>query len=138
VLLKLQKIKSQYLHRYDHTSTRSTGRKSFSKRTRIETSLEVSVSENTKLLELARGSYEFKAATVAAKRQKMDVETRLQKSHVLWDMIESSHIPYMVSVRYGLIWTGPDLYGPLLFIFIVRVIYGSYCSLLLRHRYCLL
>jgi hypothetical protein len=51
-------------------------------------------------------------------------------------MIESSHIPYMVSVPYGLIWTGPDSYGLLLFIFIVRVIYGSYCSLLLRHRYC--
>src|SRR6201991_3050668 len=59
-----------------------------------------------------------------------------KKSHVSWDMIESSHIPYTVSVPYGLIWTGPDSYGLLLFIFIVRVIHGSYCSLLLRHWYC--
>ncbi|KAH8996899.1 hypothetical protein EDB92DRAFT_1842655 [Lactarius akahatsu] len=60
-------------------------------------------------------------------------------------MIESSHILNTVSVPYGLIWTWPDSYGPLLFIFIVRVTcrlllfffvkipvlsaLGSYCSL---------
>jgi hypothetical protein len=36
--------------------------------------MEASVTENAKLLELARGSYKFKAANVAAKRQKMELK----------------------------------------------------------------
>ncbi|KAH9074317.1 hypothetical protein EDB83DRAFT_2516085 [Lactarius deliciosus] len=60
-------------------SSRSTGpgrKGSSSKRTRVENSLEASVSEHGKLFELARGSYEFKTATIAAKRQKMELKAK--------------------------------------------------------------
>ncbi|KAH9074350.1 hypothetical protein EDB83DRAFT_2516142 [Lactarius deliciosus] len=49
----------------------ATGRKVSSKHSRIENSLEASASENAKLLELAKGSYDFKTAHIATKRQKM-------------------------------------------------------------------
>ncbi|KAH9007004.1 hypothetical protein EDB86DRAFT_2824147 [Lactarius hatsudake] len=51
----------------------ATARKVSSKRSRIESSLEASVSENNKLLVLAKGSYDFKSANIAAKRQKMEL-----------------------------------------------------------------
>jgi hypothetical protein len=54
----------------------ATARKVSSKRSRVETSLEASVSENAKLLELAKGSYDFKTATIAAKRQKMELRAK--------------------------------------------------------------
>jgi hypothetical protein len=41
--------------------------------------MEASVTENAKLLELARGSYEFKAANVAAKRQKMELKAEQER-----------------------------------------------------------
>jgi hypothetical protein len=41
--------------------------------------MEASVTENAKLLELARGSYEFKAANVAAKRQKMELKAEQEQ-----------------------------------------------------------
>ncbi|KAH9061318.1 hypothetical protein EDB87DRAFT_1682746 [Lactarius vividus] len=49
----------------------ATTRKVSGKRSRIENSLEASATENAKLLELAKGSYDFKTANIAAKRQKM-------------------------------------------------------------------
>jgi hypothetical protein len=49
-------------------------RRTSNKRTRVENSLEASVNENAKLLEIARGSYEFKTANIAAKRQKMELK----------------------------------------------------------------
>ncbi|KAH9008031.1 hypothetical protein EDB83DRAFT_2532235 [Lactarius deliciosus] len=62
-------------------SLRSTGpgrKGSSSKHTRVENSLEASVSEHGKLLELelARGSYKFKTATITAKRQKMELKAK--------------------------------------------------------------
>jgi hypothetical protein len=54
----------------------ATARKSSGKCSHVETSLEASVSENTKLLELAKGSYDFKAASIAAKRQKMELKAK--------------------------------------------------------------
>jgi hypothetical protein len=54
-------------------------RKGSGKRTRIESSLDASVSENTKLLELAKGSYEFRAATIAAKRHKMELKAEQER-----------------------------------------------------------
>jgi hypothetical protein len=41
--------------------------------------LEASVSENAKLLELARGSYDFKTASIAAKRQKMELKAEQER-----------------------------------------------------------
>jgi hypothetical protein len=41
--------------------------------------MEASVNENAKLLELARGSYEFKKANVAAKRQKMELKAEQER-----------------------------------------------------------
>ncbi|KAH9061879.1 hypothetical protein EDB87DRAFT_1830686 [Lactarius vividus] len=49
----------------------ATTRKVSGKRSRIENLLEASATENAKLLELAKGSYDFKTANIAAKRQKM-------------------------------------------------------------------
>jgi hypothetical protein len=41
--------------------------------------LEASISENTKLLELARGSYEFKTASVGLKHQKMELKAEQER-----------------------------------------------------------
>ncbi|KAH9057472.1 hypothetical protein EDB87DRAFT_1686212 [Lactarius vividus] len=49
----------------------ATTRKVSGKRSRIENSLEASATKNAKLLELAKGSYNFKTANIAAKCQKM-------------------------------------------------------------------
>ncbi|KAH9025265.1 hypothetical protein EDB83DRAFT_2526982 [Lactarius deliciosus] len=57
----------------------ATARKVSSKRSRIESSLEASVIENNKLLELAKGSYEFKTANIAAKRQKMVLKAEQER-----------------------------------------------------------
>ena len=38
-----------------------------------------SVNEHAKLLELARGSYEFKTTTLAAKRQKMELKAEQER-----------------------------------------------------------
>jgi hypothetical protein len=57
----------------------ATARKASNKRTRVENSLDASVSENTKLLELAKGSYEFKTANLEAKRQKMELKAEQER-----------------------------------------------------------
>ncbi|KAH9011860.1 hypothetical protein EDB84DRAFT_1444962 [Lactarius hengduanensis] len=49
------------------------------KRTRIESSLEVSVSKHTKLLELARGSYKLKTTTLVVKHQKMELKAEQER-----------------------------------------------------------
>jgi hypothetical protein len=54
----------------------ATARKVSSKRSRVENSLEASAIENNKLLELAKGSYDLKTASLAAKRQKMELRAK--------------------------------------------------------------
>ena len=39
----------------------------------------MSASEHTKLLELAKGSYDFKSATIAAKRKKMELKAEQER-----------------------------------------------------------
>lgn len=53
-----------------------TARKFSNKCLHMETSLETSVSENMKLLDLAKGSYDLKTASLAAKRQKMELKAK--------------------------------------------------------------
>jgi hypothetical protein len=54
----------------------ATARKVSSKRSCVENSLEASAIENNKLLELAKGSYDLKTASLAAKRQKMELRAK--------------------------------------------------------------
>ncbi|KAH9011790.1 hypothetical protein EDB84DRAFT_1444980 [Lactarius hengduanensis] len=60
-----------------------TARKVSNKHSRIENSLEVLVVENTKLLELVKGSYNFKTANITAKRQKMVLKAE-QECEAQW------------------------------------------------------
>ena len=41
--------------------------------------MEASVNENTKLLELARGSYKFKTANITAKHHKMELKAEQEQ-----------------------------------------------------------
>jgi hypothetical protein len=64
-----------------HTSKSgpAAARKVTNKRSHIENSLEASASKNTKLLELAKGSYDLKTASLAAKRQKMELKAEQER-----------------------------------------------------------
>ncbi|KAH9048859.1 hypothetical protein EDB84DRAFT_1556532 [Lactarius hengduanensis] len=57
----------------------ATARKVSNKRSRIKNLLEASVVENTKLLELAKVSYDFKTANIAVKHQKMVLKAEKER-----------------------------------------------------------